>query len=88
MSERFEMRVLRAIQQLGGNAYGVTIKSQMGRTGREPMSYGSIYLAIDSLEQKGLIFTYEGAIANVRGGRRKRMCRLSANGELALKETA
>ena len=83
----FETTILLALLRLRDKAYGVSIRAEVSeRTGREP-SLGAIYTTLDRLEKKGLVSSRVSAPTAVRGGRRKRLCRLTPAGERALAAT-
>ena len=64
--------VLLAVIRLGDNAYGVPISRELERcTGREA-GFGSVYAALDRLEEKGLLVSKLGEPTASRGGRAKR----------------
>ena len=80
-----ELFVLAAVQRLGQDAYGVTIRREIAdRTDRE-VSMGSVYATIGRLSDKGLV-QFEIADAEpVQGGRARRMVRLTPAGLTALR---
>jgi PadR family transcriptional regulator, regulatory protein PadR len=68
----FELMVMLALIRLGDEAYGVPVSRELEkRRGRE-VSLGSIYAALDRLEQKGLICSCLGDPTPERGGKAKR----------------
>ncbi len=76
----FELMVLLAIIRLGDTAYGVTISHELEETtGREAI-LGSVYNALDRLEDKGLVSSRLGDPTPERGGRAKRYFRVTAKG--------
>lgn len=82
-----EYTLLLALLRLGDEAYGVPIRDEIAaRTGREP-SLGALYTTLDRLEGKGFVASRMGKPTAVRGGRRKKMCRLTAAGKRALSHT-
>lgn len=82
-----EYTLLLALLRLGDEAYGVPIRDEIaGRTGRE-LSLGALYTTLDRLENKGFIESRMGLPTAVRGGRRKKMCRLTTAGKRALSGT-
>lgn len=82
-----EYTLLLALLRLGDEAYGVPIRDEIAdRTGRQ-LSLGALYTTLDRLEGKGFIESHMGAPTAVRGGRRKKMCRLTAAGKGALSRT-
>lgn len=83
----FEYAVLLATLRLGDDAYGVSIRDEIAsRSGRES-SLGAVYTTLDRLEGKGFVASRMGLPTAVRGGRRKKLCRLTAAGERALSLT-
>ena len=81
-----EYTLLLALLRLG-EAYGVPIRDEIAaRTGRQ-LSLGALYTTLDRLEGKGFVASRMGAPTAVRGGRRKKMCRLTLAGKGALSRT-
>lgn len=82
-----ERLALAAMLQLGPRAYGVSIRDEIReRTGRE-VSIGSLYKAIQRMEDRGYVSTWSGEPAAVRGGRAKKHVRVEAEGRRALEES-
>ena len=82
-----EYTLLLALLRLGEEAYGVPIRDEIAaRTGRV-LSLGALYTTLDRLEGKGFVTSRMGAPTAVRGGRRKKMCRLTPAGKRALSRT-
>ena len=80
MLGEFEYLLLTATMRLGENAYGAAIRQEIeDATGRQ-CSIGALYTTLDRLEQKGLIKTQMGDPTPERGGRSKRMVRVTAKG--------
>ena len=77
--------VLLAIAQLGENAYGVSVRREIERrTGRD-LSIGATYATLERLEAKGFVSSSLGEPTAERGGRAKRLFRIEAAGEEALR---
>ena len=94
MSERpslgqFEQLVLAAVLSLGEEAYGVTIHARAEEL-MQPRrcQLGAIYATLDRMEEKGLVVSQLSAPTAQRGGRKRRLYRLSAGGEEALGDAA
>ena len=86
MLGEFEYLLLSAAARLGDDAYGVAIRAAVREaTGRE-CSLGALYTTIDRLERKGLLSTWMGDPTPQRGGRPKRMIRVTAKGARAAAE--
>ena len=76
----FELMVLLALIRLGENAYGVPISREIEqRSGRE-VALGSVYAALERLEEKGLATSTLGDPTAERGGRAKRYFRVTEDG--------
>jgi len=76
----FELMVVLALIRLGDDAYGVPISREIEkRSGRE-VAIGSVYAALERLEEKGLVASRLGEPTAERGGRAKRYFRITSNG--------
>jgi len=83
----FEQVVLLAVARLTDDAYGVSVRKEIGRrTGRE-VSVGSVYATLARLEEKGLVTSSEGQPTPRRGGRARRLFRILPDGARALRAT-
>jgi DNA-binding PadR family transcriptional regulator len=80
MLGEFEYLVVAAAVRLGDEAYGAAIKQEIEDTTKRRCSTGSLYTALDRLESKGLIKTWMGGATAERGGRAKRMIRVTPQG--------
>ena len=80
----FEELVLLVIGSLGEDAYSISIQKELKeRTGRGP-SIGAMHSALNRLEKKGFINSFEGGATQVRGGRRKRYYHITSAGKSAV----
>ena len=80
----FEQVVLLTIARLKDQAYGMAIRQEIAnRTGRD-VGIGSVYSALDRMEDKGFITSFLGDPTPERGGKAKRFYRLERAGVLAL----
>ena len=77
---QFELMVLLAILQAGEDAYGVPIARQIEETTGKEVALGSIYAALERLEEKGLVTSSMGDPTPERGGRAKRYFRVTGKG--------
>jgi DNA-binding PadR family transcriptional regulator len=76
----FEQLVLLAVLHCGPDAYGVPVWREIGaRTGRE-VSLAAVYKTLVRLESKGWVASGVGAPTPERGGRGKRLYRVSGAG--------
>lgn len=77
--------VLLALVRLGENAYGMTVRREIeARTGRD-ISIGAVYATLERLEAKRYVRSQLGEPTAERGGRAKRLFRIEAGGEAALR---
>jgi len=81
----FEMLILAAVLRAGPEAYGAAVFSEVDGTGR-PVSMGAVYTTLHRLEERGLISSQVGDPTPVRGGRRKKLYRLTPAGHESLQE--
>src|SRR5580692_9812269 len=86
MLGEFEYLLITAACGLGEDAYGAAIREAIEATTGRKCSIGALYTTIDRLETKGLVKTWMGDATPQRGGRAKRMVRVTAKGELAAKD--
>ena len=80
MLGEFEYLLLTAAVRLGEDAYGAAIRQEIERTTKHRCSIGALYTTLDRLESKGLVKTWMGDPTPQRGGRAKRMVRVTAKG--------
>jgi DNA-binding PadR family transcriptional regulator len=80
MLGEFEYLMLTAAARLGDEAYGAAIRQEIEDATGSPCSIGALYTTLDRLEVKGLIKTWMGDPTPERGGRPKRMVRVTAKG--------
>ena len=79
-----EVLALAALLRLGEDAYGIAIRDDIAaRTGRD-VSIGSLYKALQRLEDRGLVDAWIGEPTSVRGGRAKKHFRVLPAGKEAL----
>src|ERR1700753_3329627 len=80
MLGEFEYLLLTAAAKLGEDAYGAAIRQDVENATGRSCSIGALYTTLDRLEKKGLIETWMGEATPQRGGRPKRMVRVTAKG--------
>jgi PadR family transcriptional regulator, regulatory protein PadR len=76
----FEYLMLTAAARLGDDAYGAAIRQAIEDATGSGCSIGALYTTLDRLEGKGLIKTWMGDPTPERGGRPKRMVRVTPKG--------
>ena len=80
MLGEFEYLLLAASARLGNEAYGASIRQEIEDATGQACSVGALYTTLDRLEDKGLIETWMGEATPERGGRPKRMVKVTASG--------
>jgi len=81
---RAEELILLAAWKLQGDAYSIPIHRVVSEITCEEWSLGSIYMPLDRLVKKGLLESYLSDSTPERGGRQKRIYRLTNDGKKAL----
>ena len=83
----FEELVLLTVGILYDNAYGLAITDELAnQTGRKS-TISSVHKALVRLEGKGFLSSYMGGATQSRGGRQKRLYKLTQSGVRVLQET-
>ena len=80
MLGEFEYLLLSAAARLGEEAYGAAVRQEIERNTGCSCSVGALYTTLDRLEKKGFVKTWMGDATPERGGRPKRMVRVTAKG--------
>ena len=83
---RPEELFLLAIWKLRDNAYAVTIRGQLKKITGKTWSFGATFITLDRLVKKRYLTSYLSEPTQKRGGRAKRMYRLTRDGIKALLE--
>jgi DNA-binding PadR family transcriptional regulator len=86
MLGEFEYLLLTAAARLGADAYGAAMRQEIETATGRRCSIGALYTTLDRLETKGLVKTWMGDPTPQRGGRPKRMVRVTASGVQAARE--
>jgi len=81
---RPEELILLSICQLEDQAYSVPIREHISRMTGENWSLGSIYMPLERLAKKGLVDSFLSEATPERGGRHKRIYRVTRAGSEAL----
>jgi PadR family transcriptional regulator PadR len=76
----FELMVMLALLRLDSDAYGVPISTELNSVTGRKVALGSIYAALERLEQKGFVISTLGDPTPERGGRAKRYFRVTPKG--------
>jgi DNA-binding PadR family transcriptional regulator len=80
MLGEFEYLLIIAAARLGDEAYGAAIREEIAATTGRTCSIGALYTTLDRLQNKGLLKTWMGEATPQRGGRSKRMVRVTPKG--------
>lgn len=82
----FEEMVLLMVALLNGEGYGVTISEALAEHTGRIVTFGTVHNTLIRLEEKGFVTSELGGATTERGGRRKRLFRITAPGSRALQE--
>jgi DNA-binding PadR family transcriptional regulator len=80
-----EQLVLLAVLRLDGEAYAVSIRDLIHRDAGVTLFRGSVYVTLERLERKGYVESWFSDPTGERGGKAKRLFRITADGIAALK---
>jgi len=86
LSQR-EEQILLAIGFLREDAYLVAIRKHLSKVTGKELSIGAVHIPLRRIEKQGLIASSFGESTAIRGGRRKKIYRLTAAGSAALEES-
>ncbi|MFD2571390.1 PadR family transcriptional regulator [Spirosoma soli] len=82
----FEEIVLLMVAILDGQAYGVTVSQEIEQHVGRLVTFGTVHNTLIRLEEKGFVTSELGGATTERGGRRKRLFRVTALGGRALQD--
>jgi PadR family transcriptional regulator PadR len=82
-----EMMVLLALIRLGEDAYGVPISREIEEQSDREVALGSVYAALERLEEKGFVNSVLGEPTPERGGRAKKFFKVTGKGLRELRDT-
>jgi DNA-binding PadR family transcriptional regulator len=83
----FEQMILLAAMRLREDAYGVALMEELEATAGRRVSRGSVYVTLDRLETKGLLESSIAEGSTERGGRPRRIVRVTAEGRAQLRRS-
>jgi DNA-binding PadR family transcriptional regulator len=78
--------VLIALLQIGGESYSVPIMDEIQRRTGRSVAKAAVYIALRRLEEKGLLTSRVGDATAERGGRAKRLFKLTRAGSRQLRD--
>jgi DNA-binding PadR family transcriptional regulator len=79
-----ELLVLLAVIRLGKEAYGLNVRRELAAHSQRDVAIGAVYSALDRMERKGLISSWQSAPTGARGGRARRCFQVEPAGREAL----
>ena len=83
----FELVMMLVVMRLGDNAYGVPIALEIEEQTKREVKLGSVYAALERLEEKGFVVSELGEPTRERGGRAKRYFHATKQGMRRVRET-
>lgn len=81
-----ELAALLAVSRLGEDAYGLAVRQDLGERAGRDYSIGAIYTTLQRLEDKKLLMSRASEPLPVRGGRSRRLFRITAAGARAIRD--
>lgn len=83
----FELLLLLAVMRLGEKGYGAALRREIEERTDRPVSIGAVYATLGRLEEKGLVASRVSDPEPVRGGRRRKYVRLTAEGRRSVERS-
>lgn len=83
----FELMVMLVLIRLGEDAYGVPIGKAIEEASGREVALGSVYAALERLEEKGFVASSVGDPTPERGGRAKRYFHVTNTGLRQVRKT-
>ncbi len=83
----FEETLLLIVGILGEDAYAFRISEEFENQAQRAVSIGATHSTLNRLSEKGFLESFMGAAKPERGGRRKRIYRITAAGQRALENS-
>jgi DNA-binding PadR family transcriptional regulator len=76
-----------AVMHLRDEAFGSAIRDEFERRSGRSVSRGAVYITLERLEEKGLLSSAPGDASAGRGGRPKRLFRVTPSGLKSVKHS-
>lgn len=83
---RTEEFIMLSVWMLKDNSYGVPIQESLKRMTGQTWAFGALFVMLNRLEKKGLLDSFLTESTPQRGGRSKRIYKLTPRGKMALLE--
>jgi DNA-binding PadR family transcriptional regulator len=84
MLGNLEEMILLTTAVMRDEAYGVTITGKYRELTHQPISLSAVHTVLRRLEKKGFVDSHMGGATRERGGRRKRIFRITSYGQKIL----
>ncbi|CAN5209899.1 hypothetical protein BH09GEM1_BH09GEM1_47760 [soil metagenome] len=81
-----ELAALLAVARLGDEAYGLAIRQDLSERAARDYSVGAVYTTLQRLEDKDLLTSRASEPIPVRGGRSRRLFRVTRLGARAIRD--
>ena len=82
-----EQLVLLAVLQIDGDAYAASVREELAKRTDRAVARGAVHVTLDRLERKGFLRSTTGGASAERGGRPRRVFKITAAGTRALQES-
>lgn len=82
-----EELILLIIVMLKEDAYGLAIRKALKDQAKRTVTIGAVHGTVNRLESKGFVSSSMGGATDERGGRRKRIFKITASGKQALERS-
>ena len=86
--QHFEFAVITAVSHLGDRAFPAELARHLSNTLERHVSLAQVFIALERMEDKGLVSSRDEKPSPVRGGRRRRIFQVEASGARAIENTA
>ncbi len=83
----FQELVMLTVGMLYDDAYGVAIQDEIKKQTNRKVTLSTIHAALNRLEDKGLLVSQLGGATEERGGRPKRLFKITAYGRQVLEQS-
>jgi DNA-binding PadR family transcriptional regulator len=81
-----EELVLLIVAMRREDAYGVTVVEELQKQAGREISISAVHAVLHRLEEKGFVASYMGGASTERGGRRKRLFKITAYGQQVIQQ--
>ena len=83
---RTEEFIMLSVWKLEDKSYGVPIQESLKQMTGQTWAFGALFVMLNRLEKKGMLDSYLAEPTSQRGGRSKRIYKLTPRGRMALLE--